>query len=916
MKAQRNLTSIRVLGIVAMIILSSTLTGCSFFGSLLKGRVNEDPNITDCRAKGYTKGMCQEMVAKCSLDSFRNGLVAAANDSDGDGGWIEDLNSLLEKSEGGLNKEECLSLTPRQIFYEDAMILATAESTNSSEALIQAMLGRIYTIRLKDQNRDHICLTAKNGEVKWSACDQTGIDQNQQFHFISRQTLSYQMKQDSINVVEEAFKLIPVKNVQQWYTLSKDNLDFKGFDCVSLRSNDLGFQNCETASYFTFAPSEFGFNKALSDPYTNGEISGQDKNRYMSLVAFRGNDVNDKIGSDLFERWKLDFKFSSYTATFDPYFEFEINACTDMEKAIKEQQDNRSCNVNHSTKYCKFLAGQLGNLNIGVPQGEELHCDTCVAIEERILNPFNQYRDDDIKLFKKHCNQKLPGDDRTIKLTLADSNNSLYHVNFNGNGNKASLTPISNFLAITDSQNDSNKLSVEECEFDPNLTYGQCNKTESLKRLADYEASFYGEQVYQLRTGENSDKCLRINDSNSIESTNCEDKDNKGKSIDQSTHFTRELVQYSGVDDETRSFLQFRSKKDPILCVNNNGSEFYTDTCLEENKDGSIQADGPSQIFEISDSGMFPGVNREIKVHLFPCQLVSDDETNRAYDCNYEVPKWIKILEKLSMALIALIVLAFPFAAKYSTLVVGFGVLLLTVPTYVVDGILCNQNESKSAQVAGCMGLGMGLGIDLLSFGLIDAGTLGSKILYKTGKMVNKKPVLNAVGKMWQVSEWVKMLENSASAVAKGTGDIAPDVALRMKYIRHISDKILDRNQLNRILKTTAKKGELCGRLDCTHPALKSSEWATQAGRDRFIQEIIDQCNDYLTKLETLPPERLSRQRELWNRLLYNGADSTELSKEIIQSVKTLLESTDDAAKQSAYISLRNLNVNRLREVY
>jgi hypothetical protein len=214
------------------------------------------------------------------------------------------------------------------------------------------------------------------------------------------------------------------------------------------------------------------------------------------------------------------------------------------------------------------------------------------------------------------------------------------------------------------------------------------------------------------------------------------------------------------------------------------------------------------------------------------------------------------------------------------------------------------------------MGIGMGVGIDILSFGLIDAGNLGSKLLYKTGKSITKKPALRAAGKAWQVSRMVKMLEDSASAVAKGAGDIAPDVAFRMKYIRHLADKILDRDQLNRILQTIAEKGEWCGRLDCTHPVLKSSEWATQAGRDKFIKEIIDQCDDYLTKLNKLPPERLSRQAELWNRLLYNSTNSTELSRNIIQSVKTLLESTDDAAKESAYIYLRNLNLDRLREVY
>ena len=845
------------------LLLVSVTSGCGFLKSRLKlGGTGET-----CEDLNPNNNFCEYREHFCSTEDGRKLVAEVLGEAD-------------------LDQNQCVSEATVDVFkVVELNLLADASGKNQPQASLDNERGRFYVLRSK--HNDNLCLTASANGPNWSLCEDEVTNPRQQFHFLLRESISH-IRWKSYVTDETVFKLISAHH------FSTQEADERS--CLSIGSGaGLSYENCSTSSYFMLPASRWGHNQGLPDSITQGQ-SSQEKNRYVSLIALSDamdNKVTAQITkmSDLLTTIDEKKVHHSWEAEENKEIYSENGWVCDGSISLNKNIPIPSYSMDDPTPLCSHSG----------TKGEDRCFATCLSCESIKSNLLMGGADNPLQdLVDFGC--KYDEIEEKVSLQSGNPDPVGYHISTSGG-----LKSVQSFKDDVNSQQDNKDLqiSLEECYQIPSSSEAICSKSApSIKKLADYENG-NATAVFQIKQINDEKKCARIEENGNASWGSCADK----RLVD-STHFTRE----SGAQISGLTILRFRSEKSTDYCLNIAADNSISSFKCDDDQSGNLGN------FDIDDFGSFTSTERNNRVQLHPCALISDD-TESGYDCNYEKPKRLIILDKLAMALgfgVVLVCIALSIINPgMSSIAIGLWGMFFSIPSFVMDGVLCSQNENNIAKQSGCMALAIGIPAEIVIFGLLDASTIPSRVLSRTRRILKNTPITAALDARKAAKLTGKLAKNAK--LHSGLTELNPERAFRLPIVKSFISSNIDREAAIRILKrmhaAAKKEAEKIGiDLDSLRVGKLNSDEAIEAFIDN---ELIHDIDDYLAimgKRETLNAPQ-STWKSAINEFLYNAESIERGNIELLQAGRARLSSeTSDAIKDAAFIVGRNRDLAR-REI-
>lgn len=805
-------------------------------------------------------------------------LILSCHSGDGSSSLFDSAKTFLEcngESYSGAAYDDCLRRVEREILldrYEEQIDRDVQSQQTKLASLMPQTTGMVYNVR--SGKFDSSCLSEEDG--KWFLRTCNAIALGQQFYIGDRQRVSYWLKKDSqgqpIMIDAIAFRLEVRSSVDDWFQLSSceegesaekdgcvdvddsrslEDAQSRYVQCLSVskeesKSGEILTTDCLSASYFIALPSKFGTNEALEAESAADLRYDQKSNRYVSLVAIVDDETNAKI--------------------------MTVNG---------ELIDSQS---------------QDGNDEGGLDENQ-IDCDLLFESGDYL-----EYSKEELEIlcpdstFEKKAELVVD-----ISEAFMPTDDCRYLMHIQGAKVDQELKAIcpADGQSIADQQNKVSEthMFLDTCSLGLFSQDAQCINQHAIKKLYNHFDELENGYITQVTKADDPSKCARLEEDNRVIFVDCAE----GKNDDLETQFRvinmahktdgfgfSELNgdSHSSSEQLKISMVKLQSIARPNLCIYIDGESALSCDSLNPFPGPGVYEINPASS-ALNDSTSF---NPFLLHH---CSSVSSHSENNRYDCRYEVPQKLKRWAKLGFGLSFLGLISLPAILIAPELSVAAVSLIASIPSFVFDGLVCNSGE-QNIRLSGCIGLGVGLGVEVgfFSFSLRTLKNIPSRyftwmifkpslanftesVSYFAG-VDNLMAVIEAANLSKLSKAFSYMASRMARSAGKGAAESAADSLPELMYgsfVNTVKREKYSYAQFEEVLQKMwdGAKGA-CGRISCRHPLSyfpKPSEFR------RFIkQELVE---------KTLPRMGFSDAEEQSLRILLSP-DSSDSAIETARS--------------------------------
>jgi hypothetical protein len=336
------------------------------------------------------------------------------------------------------------------------------------------------------------------------------------------------------------------------------------------------------------------------------------------------------------------------------------------------------------------------------------------------------------------------------------------------------------------------------------------------------------------------------------------------------------------------SMVKLQSVANPKLCIHIDGGNAIPCDNLNPLSGAGVYELNPA-------SG---GLNDSMSLSSFflhHCSSVSSHSENNTYDCRYEVPGKLKRWARLGMGLSFLGLIALPGVFIVEELALSTISLIASIPSFVFDGMVCASGE-RNIMMQGCIGLGVGLGVELgfFAFSLRTLKRIPARYFtwvlfeptlerftesFKFFIGADRIQLLLETANLSKISKtFAYMASRMSRAAGKGGAESGAESVRQLMYgsfINAVKREKYSYKELTKLLQTMwdGAKGA-CGRISCRHPL---SFFPKPSGFKRFVEvELVE---------KTLPEMSLSTTEKQNIRILL----SPDASQSAIETARSSL---------------------------